>query len=65
MQSDEQMTGCVRARLEGISLLIDSYFRTAKHGQCSAVFLNSGQKESALLRSLPKPEDTLFPRYKA
>lgn len=65
VQSDERMTGCVRARLEGISLLIDSHFRMAKHGQCSAVFLNSGQKETAVLCSLPKPEDTLSLRYKA
>lgn len=60
MQSDEQMTGCMRARLEGVLLLIDSHFRMAKHGQCSAVFLNLGQKETALLHSLPKPEDFAF-----
>lgn len=62
MQSDEQLTGCVRTRLEGILLLIDSHFRMAKHGPYSAVFLNS---VTALLLSLSKPEDTLFRRYKA
>lgn len=30
VKSDEQMTGCMRARLEEISLLIDSHFRMAK-----------------------------------
>lgn len=57
------MTGCVRARLEGILLLIDSHFRMAKHGQCNAVFLNSGHKKAALLRSFPKSKDPLFLRY--
>lgn len=60
VRSDECLTGCVRARLEGILLLIDSYFRMAEHGQCSAVFLNSDQKKTAVLRSLPKPKDRLF-----